>query len=68
LDNILIYSKTETEYIEYVRQVLAKLVIVLLLLELEKYKFYKEEVIFLGFIVGRNKIYIDLIKVNTVLT
>jgi hypothetical protein len=68
LDDILIYSKTETEYIEHVRQVLAKLVIVLLLLELEKYKFYKEEVIFLGFIVGRNRIYIDLIKVNAVLT
>jgi hypothetical protein len=68
LDNILIYSKTETEYIEYIRQVLAKLAIVLLLLELEKYKFHKEEVIFLGFIVGRNRIYIDLIKVNAVLT
>jgi hypothetical protein len=68
LDNILIYSKTETEHIEHIRQVLAKLAIVPLLLEPEKCEFHKEEVIFLGFIVGRNGIYIDPIKVNAVLT
>jgi hypothetical protein len=68
LDDILIYSKIETEYIEHVRQVLAKLATVPLLLEPEKYKFHKEEVIFLGFIIGRNGIYIDPIKVNVVLT
>ena len=32
----------------------------------EKYKFYKEEVNFLGFIIGRNGIRIDPIKIQAV--
>ena len=38
-----------------------------LLFKLEKYKSYKEEVTFLGFIVKRNKVKIDLVKVEVVL-
>jgi hypothetical protein len=38
-----------------------------LLLKPEKYKFYKEELKFLGFIVRRNGIYISLDKVKAVL-
>ena len=34
-----------------------------LLLDLEKYKWYKEEVTFLGFIISRNRIRIDLAKI-----
>lgn len=38
-----------------------------LLLKLEKCKFYKEELEFLGYIVGKNKIRISLNKVQVVL-
>ena len=34
-----------------------------LLLNLEKCEWYKEEVTFLGFIIGRNRIRIDLAKI-----
>ena len=34
-----------------------------LLLDLEKYEWYKEEVTFLGFVIGRNRIRIDLAKI-----
>ena len=39
-----------------------------LFLKPEKYKFYKEEVKFLGFIVGRNRVKMDLVKVKVVLS
>ena len=39
-----------------------------LLLKPKKYKFYKKEVKFLGFIVKRNKVKIDLVKVEVVLS
>ena len=39
-----------------------------LLLKPEKYKFYKKEVKFLGFIVGRNRVKIDLVKVKAVVS
>ena len=66
LNNILIYSKTETEYIKYIQKVFIKLIIVLFILEPEKYEFYKKELIFFGFVRKRNRIQIDLIKVETV--
>jgi hypothetical protein len=56
LDDILIFFKTKAKYIEYIRKVLAKLAIVPLLLELEKYKFNKKELKFLGFIIRKNRI------------
>ena len=48
-------------------KVLNRLKIAKLLLKLEKYKQYKEEVIFLRFIVEQNKIRIDLVKVKVVI-
>ncbi len=50
------------------KKVLEKLRIAKLLLKLEKCKFYKEELKFLGYIVGRNGIRIDLAKVEAVLS
>jgi hypothetical protein len=67
LDNILIFSKTKTKYIEHVRKVLSKLQKVRLLLKPEKYEFHKEEVPFLGYIIGRNGLRIDLAKIEAVL-
>jgi hypothetical protein len=59
LDDILIFSKTEAEYIEHVKKVLVKLEKARLLLKPEKCEFHKEELAFLGYIVGRNRICID---------
>ena len=64
----MIYSKTETEYIQYVKKVLNKLRRARLLLKLEKYEFYKVELVFLGFVVEKNGIKIDLAKIKAVLS
>ena len=68
LDNILIYSKTETEHIQHVKKVLDKLRRAGLLLKLEKYEFYKVELAFLGFVIRKNSIKIDLAKIKVVLS
>ena len=62
LDDILVYSKILEEYRLHVSKVLECLGVRDLRLKLEKYKFYIEEVNFLGFIVGRNGIRIDPTK------
>ena len=62
LDDILVYSKTLEEYRLHVSKILECLGIRDLRLKPEKYEFHIEEVDFLGFIVGRNGIRIDLIK------
>lgn len=67
LDDILIYSKTKNEHIEHVLKVLAKMKEARLLLEPEKCEFHKEELTFLGFIVGRNGVKMDPAKVEAVL-
>jgi hypothetical protein len=56
LDDILIYSKTEEEHIQHVKQVLTALDKHDLWLKLEKCEFHKQEVAFLGYIVGANSI------------
>lgn len=67
LDDILIFSKTRTEHIEHVRKVLEKLKGANLLLKPEKCKFHKEELEFLGYIVGKNGIRMSPDKVQAVL-
>ena len=62
LDDILVYSRTLEEYQLYISKVFEYLGVRDLRLKPEKYKFYIEEVDFLGFIIGRNGIRIDLIK------
>ena len=66
LDDILVYSNTFEGYIRYINKVLEYLEIRDLRLKLKKYKFYKKEVNFLEFIIGRNGIYIDLTKLKIV--
>ena len=62
LDDILVYSKTLEEHQLHVSKVLECLGVRDLRLKPEKCEFYKEEVDFLGFIVGRNGIRIDPAK------
>ena len=59
LDNILIYLRNKEEYKQYVKIILEYLSKVRIRLNLEKYKFYKKEVIFLGFIVSNNRVRIS---------
>ena len=63
LDNILVYSATQEEHVEHVKQVLICLKKVELRLKLEKCKFYKEKVVFLRFIVSTNRIKISKDKI-----
>ncbi len=68
LDNILIFTKLRdlAEYIKEVTQVLKKLIEKGLRIKLEKYEFYKEEVIFLRFIIRYYGILIDPAKYKVV--
>ena len=59
LNDILIYSKNETEHTEHVRLVLEKLRTKRLLLKQEKCEFNKEQVEFLGYIIGSHRIKMD---------
>ena len=59
LNNILVFFKNKTKYIKYIKKVFKKLKKAKLLLRPKKYKFYKNKIRFLGFIVEKNKIKID---------
>ena len=67
LNNVLVYSsRTLAKYEEYIEKVLQKLLEYKLLIQLEKYKFYKDLVEFLGFIISQNSITIDLEKTKAI--
>jgi hypothetical protein len=66
LDDILIYSRTVAEHPEHVRCVLRKIREAGLLLKPEKCEFSKEEVKFLGYIIGAFGIKMDMAKVDAV--
>src|SRR5438067_2538203 len=67
LDDILIYSKDPKEYNYHVKLVLQKLEEYFLKVDLDKSEFNQEEVEFLGHIIGKNGIHMDLRKVQSVL-
>ena len=59
LNDILIYSKNETEHTKHVKLVLEKLQMKRLLLKQEKCDFNKEQVEFLRYIIGSHGIKMD---------
>ena len=63
LNNILVYSKTLEEHKVYVRQVLDCLATADLRLRPEKCEWHKEEVEFLGYVVGRYRVKISQKKI-----
>ena len=67
IDNICIFSKIKKEYINHVRQILDRLRQYRLYIKFSKCEFSKEEIQFLNFIVGRNGIRIDSVKINTIM-
>lgn len=66
MDDILIYSNTLKEYKIHVHQVLDRLRDIGLQLDISKCEFYKDEVLYLRLIVGRNGVRIDPAKVAAV--
>ena len=49
LDNMLIYSKTEAEYVKHVQKILTQFLEFKLYIKLSKYIFYVTEIDFLNF-------------------
>ena len=66
LNDILIYSELAKKHMIYIQKVLICLKKARLLFKPKKYEFYKNEVIFLGFVVGKEGIKIDLEKIRTI--
>jgi transposase InsO family protein len=66
LDDILIYSKNEEEHVKHVTEVLTRLKKFNLELKPEKCEFHKEEVEFLGHMVGVNGVRISETKIKTI--
>jgi hypothetical protein len=68
LDDLLIYSETLEEHKRHVRMVLERLQKAELYLKLSKCEFHKEEVGFLGYIIGPNGVKMDPAKVSAITT
>ena len=66
LDNIIIYSKTFEEHVEYITKILEKLREANLIIKLRKCKFFETEIPFLGYIVGRHRLRLDLEKIEKI--
>jgi hypothetical protein len=64
LDDILIFSKTEEEYKEYIKKKFRKLIDENLRIKTEKTEFYAKKVDFLDFIIGREEVKIDKKNIN----
>jgi hypothetical protein len=67
LDDILIYSKSRKEHIEHVKKILRKLQEAGLCVKGEKCEFMVSETTFLGFVIGRDGVRMDPVKVQAVL-
>jgi hypothetical protein len=59
LDDILIFSKTEEEYKEYIKKILRKPINKNLRIKTEKTEFYAKKIDFLDFIIGREGVKIN---------
>ncbi|GJY38589.1 putative reverse transcriptase domain-containing protein [Tanacetum coccineum] len=68
IDDILIYSKTREEHVEYLRLVLGLLKKEKLYAKFSKYEFWLREVHFLGHMINGNGIHVDPTKSLTILT
>ena len=66
LDNFLIYVDNLKEYKKLIGQVMEHLREAHLLLKQSKCKFQKEEVEFLGFVIDKDGVHIDPVKVESI--
>jgi len=66
LNDILIFTKTEEEYVQVVQRVLQVLKENKLFLYPEKCEFYKQWIEYLGLVILENEVSIDLVKITGV--
>lgn len=66
LDDILIFSNSRSEYIQYIRLVLQKLLEAGLQVDVTKCEFYTSSVHYLGLIITTEGVRIDLKKLDTI--
>ena len=67
LDNIIIYSNSEKEYKEHVKQVLSRLYKENMPVVIKKCKFHTKKTDFVGFIIKLKQISIDLKKIKAII-
>ena len=67
LDDTMIFNKTKEEHLEHIRQVLQRLKEEKLLINLKKYSFMQEEIVYLGFVISANSLKMDPEKVKEIL-
>jgi hypothetical protein len=67
IDDIFIYSQNEQEHEEHLRKVLQRLRDCQLYVKLSKCEFCISEVLFLGYIINRDGLVVDLMKVVAIL-
>src|SRR4051812_43651864 len=65
-DDILIYSRSECEHVDHIRQVLQVLHDAKLYANLEKCTFAKDKVIFLGYVVSKHGVEVDSSKIEAI--
>ena len=66
LDDILVFSRSKEEHLENLKLVLRTLQEEKLLINLKKCSFMKEELIYLGFVVSKERLKIDPEKVQAI--
>ena len=63
LDNIIIYSYKEEDYLKYIQEVLQRIKEVKLYFKLKKCEFYVKKTTYLGFVIEPGKLNIEPTKV-----
>ena len=66
LDDILIFSNNPKSHTSHIKQVLDRLRKAELFVNLKKYSFYQDEVGFLGFVVNRDGVQIDMNYIKSI--
>lgn len=66
LDDCLVFSYTREEHIQYIRKVIQKLLDAGLQLDIKKYEFFVYKTKYLGIIIGKHSVRIDLEKVAAI--
>ena len=66
LNNIIIYSDSEKEHFQYIKQVLQRLADKEMLVAIKKYKFHTKKTKFCGFIIELRKLSMDLKKIKVI--
>ncbi|KAK3553025.1 hypothetical protein QTP86_031215 [Hemibagrus guttatus] len=66
IDDILVYSTSMEEHVHHVREVLSRLQRHHLYIKLEKCKFHRTTVMFLGYVISRQGVEMDAVKVQEV--